>query len=106
MTIHVGNLLTFSDIVLIKNVSAGPPPPKYVRTIYNVLPAGLSSFNCVWADVISSQGAGKVYFSKADAVYVVNLAENCLYQYITTLDNNVTGEVLLKEDIVDLNIIN
>lgn len=106
MTLYSGGLLVFENIVLIKNIQAPPPPPAYYRTFYNIVPATSNTFNCVWADLSSSQTSKKVYFSTADGLFVVDLAEKHLYQYVTATENNVTGEVLTQVDIVDLNVVN
>ena len=106
MTIYSGNLITFNDKVLIKNVSAGPLPPEYFRNVYELTPAVSKTFDCVWADKDSSQINGKVYFSNNVGVYVIDLNGKFLYQYITPLENNVTGEVLSDVGVVDLNVIN
>lgn len=104
MAIYSGNLITFTDEVLIKNVSAGPVPPKYFRTVYELVPTVSKTFDCVWADGNSSQTKGKVYFSTSTGVYIIDLAGKFLYQYITPIDNNVTGEVLIDVGVVDLNV--
>lgn len=104
MTIHFGHLFVFDEVVLIKNVSAGPVPPKYTRTIYNILPTNTNNFNCVWADKNSSQSFGKMYISRPNGLYVVDLSKKIVYQHVTPFENNVTGEILEQSDIVDINI--
>jgi len=105
MAIYTGKLLVYGDVGLLKNIQAPPPPPEYYRTFYNIVSADSNSFNCVWADSDSSQSAGKVYFSTSTGVYVVDLTEKFLYQYITGSKNNITGEVLIGSDVVDLNVV-
>jgi hypothetical protein len=107
MTIHAGKLLVYGDVVLLKNIQAPPPPPEYYRTFYNIVSADSNSFNCVWADIDSSQSTGKVYFSTSGGgVYVIDLEGRYLYQYITPVSNNVTNEVIVQDDVFDLNVIN
>lgn len=104
MAIYSGNLITFNDKVLIKNVSAGPPPPEYFRTVYEVTPTVSKTFNCVWADKNSSQSFGKMYISRPNGLYVIDLSKKIVYQHVTPFENNVTGEILEQSDIVDINI--
>lgn len=106
MAIHSGNLLVFGNIELLKNIQAPPPPPAYYRNFYNIIPTTSDIFNCVWADKYSSQTKGKVYFSTPGGVYVIDLSGKFLYQKITSFENNVTGEVLVRTDLVDLNVVN
>lgn len=106
MTLYSGVLLVFGNIVLKKDIQAPPPPPAYYRTYYNIVPTTSNIFNCVWTDLNSSQTSEKVYFSTSDGLFVIDLAKKNLYQYITSTENNVTGEVLVQADVIDLNVVN
>lgn len=101
MTLYSGGLLVFENIVLIKNIQA---PPAYTRTFYNIVPATTNLFNCVWADVGGSQTKEKVYFSTSNGIFVIDLSGKSLYQHISPTENNITGEVLVQADVVDLNV--
>jgi len=71
---------------------------------YSILAGVTNEFVAIWADPDASLTSGKFYAATADAMSVVNTADNSLYDAYSKNLPGRANEVLTSNDIVDINV--
>ena len=87
--------------------SPGPPynfdfsPP---ATSYSVVKGLTNNFTSIWADANAGLSAGKMYIGLEGYFNVINLSDQTIYDWYSTLHAGRGNETLTGSDVVDINV--
>ena len=87
--------------------SPGPPynfdfnPP---AVSYSIIKGTTNNFTSIWADTDAGLSEGKMYIGSQGHFNVVNLSDQTIYDWYSTVHSGKAGVVLLGSNVVDINI--
>lgn len=76
-----------------------PPAPSY-----SIIKGNSNNFSAIWADTDAGLNAGKMYIGLEGYFNVVNLSDQTICDWYSTVHQGGAGVVLSESDIVDINV--